>query len=172
MVRISPPVWMCVAIVFVWGCKDKPKVDQNPPQKQSVAVDYLAPLPVAGNLAEQLTVEAAARSKDGIKVEAVIEALAKAEIVLGNTKQFIGRTVLATYCFGGSTAKGMSVTICEYSSPEAARAGRDHSLSQFASIPLRTLTLNKGTVLTVVRNGDAPEMTAEADKVIDVFNHL
>ena len=120
MVRTNSPLWICAAMLFLQGCKDKPKDAAIPAQKQEVAVDYAAQLPVAGNMAEQLQVEAAARPKDAIKVEAVLEALGKADVAVGNTKQFIARTVLATYCFGGSTAKGNSVTLCEYASVDAA----------------------------------------------------
>jgi hypothetical protein len=172
MVRTSPSVWICVAIVFFWGCKEKPRSEANPPQKQAVVVDYAAQLPVAGNLAEQLTVEAAARPKDAVKVETVLEALAKADIPVGNTRQFIGRTVFATYCFGGASAKSTTVTVCEYASADAAKAGLEHSQTQFASIPFRTLTQNKLTVLTLVRNADSPETKAEMDKAIEVFTKL
>ena len=63
MLRTIPLSWMCAATVFLCGCKDKPKVPEKTAEKQVVAADYLAGLPVGGNLAEQLQLEAAARPK-------------------------------------------------------------------------------------------------------------
>jgi hypothetical protein len=172
MVRNCPPLWICAATVFLWSCKDKPIEAANPAPKPVIAVDYAAGLPVAGNLAEQLQVESASRPKDALTAEAVLEALVKAEIPVGNTKQGIGRTVLANYCFGGSTARNTQVVICEYGSPEAAIAGREHSLKHFAAITNRTLTLNKRTVLTLVGAGESPETKAEMQKAAEVFSKL
>ncbi len=143
-------------------------VNENKP----VAIDPAANLPLAGNPVEQLQVEAAARPQGAIKAEAVIDALGKAEIVVSNNKQFIGRTVLANYCFGGISGKAMTVTICEYASAEAAAAGLENSQKRAGSIPNRTLTQNKQTVLTLVRDGDSAENKAEADKAIEVFSKL
>lgn len=172
MVRTIPLSWMCVATVFLWGCKDKPKVAEKTEIKQVVAADYLAALPVGGNLAEQLQLEAAARPKGAITAEAVIEALGKAQIPLSNNKQFIGRAVLATYCFGGITAAATSVTVCEYPSADAAKAGLEQSQTQFAALPNRTLTQNKRTVLTLMRGVDSPATKAEAAKAVEVFSKL
>ena len=172
MVRTVCPLWICAAMLFLQGCKDKPKPDSIPTQKQEVAVDYAAHLPVAGNMAEQLQVEAAARPKEAIKVEAVLDALGKADVAVGSTKQFIGRPVLANYCFGGSTAKGNSVTVCEYASVDAAKAGLEHSQKQFGTIANRTLTQNKLTVMTLVGGSESAETKAEAAKAIEVFTRL
>jgi Tfp pilus assembly protein PilV len=172
MVRTGPPLWICVTAVFLWGCKDQPAPAVKVVAKQEVKVDYAAQLPVGGNMAEQLQVESAARPQDALKAESVIEALSKSEISVGNGKQFIARPVLATYCFGGTTPKATSVTICEYASVDAAKAGLEHSQKQFGSIPHRSLTQNKQTVMTLVRDVDSPETKAEADKAIEVFGKL
>jgi hypothetical protein len=176
MLRTNTPLRICVATVFLWGCKDKPIQAANPapkpPVEVAVAKDPAANLPVAQNLGEQLQVEAASRPADALKAEVVLEALGKAGIQVTNTKQFIARTVAANYCFGGVTPRAASVTICEYGSPEAAMGGMEHSLKQFAGIPNRTLTQNKRTVLTLVRAGDAPEEKADIEKAIEVFKNL
>lgn len=173
MVRNIPLTWMCLATVFLWSCKDKPKVPDNPQRPAVVAaVDPAAGLPVAGNIAEQLQVESAARSKDGLKVEAVVEALGKADVPISNTMQYVARTVLATYCFGGVTGKATAVSICEYPTPEAAKAGMEFSTKQFGSIPNRILAVNKTAMLTLARGTDSPESKAEAEKAIEAFTKL
>ncbi len=168
MLRTLTSVWMCAVVLFFGGCKDKPKPEVT--EKKRAAP--LAGLPMAANIAEQLQGEAAARPKEALRTETVIEALAKAQIALTDNKQFIARTVLANYCFGGTTAQATAVTVCEYSSVEAAKEGLEHSQKQFVGIPNRTLTQNKQTVLTLVRGMDTPQTKAEAEKAIEVFSKL
>lgn len=171
MVRTVPLVWICAAAVFLSGCPEKTKPVEVVEQKPAPKADPTAGLPLGGNLAEQLQLEAAARPKEAITAEAVLDALVKAEIRVDNTRQFIARTVLANYCFGGSTAKATTVTVCEYASVEAAKAGLEHSQSRAGPSSTRSLTQNKQTVMSLVRV-DSPETKAEADKAIEIFTKL
>lgn len=145
---------------------------ETPPEKSAPKADPAAALPLAGDLGQQLVAEAAARKPDALKSEAVVEAMTAAKIPVTNVKQFLGRTVLALYCSGGMTAHNTSVTVCEYADAEAAKVGLAHSEKQFAAIPMRTLTQNKASVLTLVRATDTPETKAEADAAIAVFSKL
>ena len=172
MVRTATGLWIAVGLLILAGCKDKAPVPGKIEAKQEVKADPAANLPVAGNLGEQLITEAASRPKDAIKAEAVFEALGKNGIAVNSVKQFMGRTVLANYCSGGLTALVTSVTVCEYATEAAAKAGLEQSAKQFASIRMRTLTQNKLTVLTLVRESDAPEKKAEAEKAIEIFKNL
>lgn len=168
---MSPLRWICALLLCCAACKDKPKEPEAVAQKAPPA-DPAPQLPTAGDLGQQLAVEAASRKPDALKAEVVLEALGKAQIPVGATKQFMGRTVLANYCFGGITGRGTSVTLCEYSGVDAAKAGLAHSQTQFASIPRRTLIQNKATVLTLVRADDGLEAKKEADQAIEVFTKL
>lgn len=125
-----------------------------------------------GDLAQQLQVEAGSRPPDALKAEAVLDALTKEGLPIGDRKQFVARTVLAKYCYGGMTAKATTVTVCEYADAAAATKGLQHSEKQFAAIPNRTLTQNKGTVLTLVRGLANDETKADADKAIAIFSKL
>jgi hypothetical protein len=163
MVRTGSAAWIPVTLLILGGCKDKP-VPQKAPR---AAAEFLAELPAAANLAEQLAAEAAGRPTNTPKAEAIFEALAKAGVAPIEPRQFLGRTVYAMYCFGGTTAKASAVTVCEYLSPEAALAGVQHAKEQFASVPNRIFSVNQKTVLTVA-GADA----SEAAKAVEIFSGL
>ena len=174
MVRTSPLIWICGALLCVSACQEKAKAPETTGEKPAPArgADPAANLPVGGDLMQQLVIEKASRKADAVKAETVIEALNKGGVPVDSVKQFMGRTVLALYCSGGATGHSTSVTVCEYADAEAAKAGLAHSEKQFGTIPLRTLTQNKASVLTLVRATDTPETKAEADKAIEIFTKL
>jgi len=172
MVRTASRLWIGVGLLILTGCKDKPATPPKIEANQEVKADPAANLPVAGNLAEQLTTEAAARSKDGLKVEAVLDALAKGGVTVTDTRQYIGRTVFATYCFGGITSKVIALTVCEYGTEDAVKSALERSEKLYGVSPLRTMTVNKLTVLSLVRPTDAEEGKVEADKAIQIFSKL
>lgn len=58
------------------------------------------------------------------RAEDVLASLAAAGIELAEQKQYVAMTVKAAYCVGGQTAAGLSIAVCEYTSPAAAAAGR------------------------------------------------
>lgn len=165
-------------MLLLSACKDKDKAPETTGEKAAPAkpaeppADPAPQLPVAGDLAQQLSVETAARKPDALKAETVIEALNKAQVPVGGVKQFMGRTVLALYCSGGATNHSTSVTVCEYADEAAAKAGLAHSEKQFGAIPMRVLKQNKASVLTLVRATDTPETKAEVDKAVEVFSKL
>jgi hypothetical protein len=117
------------------------------------AVATPAPLPAvapAATLADLLQKEAAARPDGALRAEDALAAFARGGLAVEGTKQVVARTVMASYCVGGLTRAGTLVALCEYASPEAARAGREHSLSAFASAaPGREILVNRQTTLTL-----------------------
>ncbi len=117
--------------------------------------------------------EAASRPTGTPRAEDVLAALAAAGIKVPATKQFLGATVGATYCFGGRAESGLGVSVCEYSDEDAAQKGRELSLTKFKDLPNRTILVNKKTTLTLAAIAAPPAAgDPEVSKASDVFSKL
>jgi hypothetical protein len=110
------------------------------------------------SLGDLLVDEAAHRPTGTPRAEDVLAAFAAGGVTVADARQVVARTVHASYCQGGVTAKNTLVAVCEYPSHDAAVAGRAHSLAAFAKLsPDREILVNGATTLTVAPAGAADE---------------
>ena len=124
------------------------------------------PAPSGLSLADRLAQEAASRPSAGLRVERVLAALsAEGEM------QVLASPVLARFCLVGRTRDDMGVAACEYDSDADAERGREHSRRSFDRlVPNRTLSVHRGTLLTVTYPGTAS--ASAADRLVSAFEAM
>jgi hypothetical protein len=120
------------------------------------------------SLAQKLQEEAAARPAGALRAEAVLDALGAAGIPITKRQQYLAMVVGAAYCLGGNSPAGTPVSVCEYASEEAAKKGRELSLSRFRVVP-KEIWIRRSTTLTVATQpgAAAAEERARITKVFD-----
>lgn len=102
-------------------------------------------------IVERLAWEAQNRPQGGgIRAEEAFDALERAGLVVGGRRQYLGITMRASYCAGGTTADGVAVSICEYPSKQAADAGKTFVDAQFSAMtPRARRVVHRHALLTV-----------------------
>jgi hypothetical protein len=114
----------------------------------------------------------------GIKprVEDVYAALSAGGLGITGQKQHLASPLGARYCVGAqavSDAKEtvLQISVCECSTPEVAQVARDFT-TKTANIPLRTVYVNKQTMLVLREEKSSPEIDALVTKASDLFAKL
>ena len=166
-------LWLTLALV---ACsKDK----SAPPPAPAPAAEAPKPAPAAeaqtkqmipskdvGTLVARLHYEAAHRPTVALPSEKVLDALEAAGVHVNDRKQYLGMSMHAPYCYGGTTPEGIAISLCEYNSDKDASDAKAFADKQYAAIPhLRRLT--KGSTLIGV-GGEGPI----ADKAVETFSKL
>lgn len=132
----------------------KPQTKQVEPSQQ------LAPL------IARLRYEQIHRKPTKLTAERVLDALERSGIGVGERRQFLGATVRAIYCAGGTTADHVAISICEYATPEAALAGKQFMDKRFAAMNLNAhRVVRDRTVLSVVD----PASTGSSARILERF---
>jgi hypothetical protein len=102
------------------------------------------------DIAGQLAKEAATRPSGTVTVEDVVAALEAAGDPPVHEQQVLASPIDARYCALVETRSGLVLSVCEFESHGAARAGLDLSRSRFDRlIPGRRFELNGSTLMTV-----------------------
>ncbi len=188
---------MAASLSFVAapGCKSSPAVDPAEAGASAPAPSASAsaasstprsPLAIPGATVvavggepfpERFAGEAAGRPP-GIKprVEDVYAALSAGGLGIAGQKQHLASPLGARYCVGAqalSDAKEtlLQISVCECSTPEVAQLARDFT-TKTANIPLRTVYVNKQTMLVLREEKSTPEIDALVTKASDLFAKL
>lgn len=120
----------------------------------------------------QLASEARNRSTGALSADQILSALARANVKVADPRQEIATVHRANFCVGGSTDNGLALSVCEYDSDEAARAGREHSLKMFAAIPNREIFVHGRTALVLRADRVAPGEHPDARRAVEAFRRL
>jgi hypothetical protein len=131
------------------------------------------PAPAANSpIVAELEREASNRPTGTPSVESVMGAIESAGIKLEPKKQVFGTMNKAHYCVLTKTPANLSMSICEYDDEAQAKAGMKLSQSQSKTFPNRVFEINAKTLLTLNLTHDSPEVSAERDRVLEVFKKL
>lgn len=154
--------------LFAAACRKDEKA--APPPPPAPKADPHAGLPQAATLAGQLAAESSARQKDAdtISLEKLQAALQPQGITFGPTRQLMGRTHLAIYCGRADGADGVEVTVCEYPSAEAAKAGEQESNKVLGQEQLHMSRVRKKSVLHLLKKSTTPDETVQ--KIFAAFD--
>jgi len=172
-------------ICFVMALAACKKADSTPPSTQSpspapASAPTSAPTtvgapgsqnlaPLAG-VATRMHDESAKRPRVKVTAEAVFDAVTHHGITLTSTKQVLAATAAASYCALGVTEDSMAIAVCEYVSPESARAGKRLLDMRYAKlVPDAVRVINGNTLVTVANGAHVP---ARRDQVLDTFRSL
>jgi hypothetical protein len=158
---------LTVALLAVSSCGREPRPRTAPQSASPSASKDLAstgaehtpaaeaPAPLPG-VFDRLAAEATSRPSGTVTVEDIVAALAAAGDPAEHQQQVLASPLGARYCAVLETRSGQVLSVCEFESPAAARAGLDLSRSRFDRlIPGRRFELNGGTLLTVAPRGDS-----------------
>lgn len=143
-------VYVSVAIALTSCGRDRATHDSarasaRSPTKQVEPSQQLAPL------IARLRYEQIHRPPARISAERVLDALERAGVGVRERRQFLGATVRAAYCAGGTTVDDVAISVCEYRTPEAALAGKQLMDKRFAAMsPNAHRVIRDRTVLSVV----------------------
>ncbi len=166
----------CVALGLLTGAL--PACHREPSKKPDVAVDAamsdaasVTPVDpqVQRGIVEELARQTADRPTDTPRVEDVLASIEKAGLTIERTQQVLGTVIHAHYCKVAITKVGLSLSICEFDTEAAAKAGKLESETKLKAMPRRTLYLNKKTMLTLILPVDDPKIRAERDQVQKLF---
>ena len=159
---------LAVALLAVSSCgrEPRPRTAQksaSPSASDEVASTVAAQTPAAEappspqpSVFERLVAEADTRPSGTVTVEDVVAALAAAGDPTDHQQQVLASPLGASYCAVLETRSGQVLSVCEFESPAAARAGLELSRSRFDRlIPGRRFELNGSTLLTVAPRGSS-----------------
>jgi hypothetical protein len=121
------------------------------------------PAHVDEGLLGELAHEAAARPGAKPTVEEVLAALEAEGIAILREQQVLATPIGASYCVAAVSKVGLNLSICEFASAAAAKAGRERSLKLFKAIQRRTLLVADRTMLTLVVGREVPAIVAQRD---------
>jgi hypothetical protein len=124
-------------------------------------------------LGEKLTFEAQHRPAGAVTADQVYAALDQQGIAITEKQQHVAAPFLAQYCLGAHGPAGIALSVCEFSSEEAAVAGKKESETALSSVPNRTLAQKGKTVITV-REPQPPtdESKALRERIVAAFMAL
>jgi hypothetical protein len=111
----------------------------------------------------ELSHEAATRPGAKPSVEDVLTALEGDGIAIERQQQVLATPIGARYCVAAVSKLGLNMSICEFATAEAAKAGRERSLKVFKSIQNRTLVLADRTMLTLIVGRPDPAIVAQRE---------
>ena len=100
-------------------------------------------------LVRHLETEARSRPPSGITAEQVFDALERAGMSITARKQYLGASMQASYCAGGSM-EGIALSVCEYPSMAAAELGKRFMDERFGKLtPHASREVHGNAVLTI-----------------------
>jgi hypothetical protein len=103
----------------------------------------------------------------------MVEALAAAGDPAEYKQQVLASAIDARYCAILETRSRLVLSVCEFDSPAAARAGRDLSRSRFDRlIPGRRFQLNGSTLLIVAPSDGGAPTSDQSAPVLELFAAL
>lgn len=153
-------------LALLAGCgRDRVEQDLAPPVAPPLATSAAEARPMEPShdltaLRTQLEWEAQHRPHGAVTTEQVFDALDKVGLPVVARQQYLGASMNASYCGGGTTTAGTAVSICEYASPQAAQQGLRFMEEQFGKSGARVNRAAHGpAVLTIVR-GEADQAEA------------
>lgn len=189
--RIVARTVTIVSLVALAACKTKTEGNAtvSPPNSAASAVSEtpastasgasLNDLPAANGLspalplADKFAWERTHRKPVHPSADETYAAFEAAGIKLTEKTQHVASVYGAIYCLGAKGEADTVFSLCEYSTPEEAKKGKETSEKAFAMIPGRTLLVVKNSLLTV--RGPAagtPESKAIIQKAVDAFQKL
>lgn len=141
-------VYVSIAVALSACGRDRANhASASSPTKRVEPSQQLAPL-IARLHYEQLH-----RPPTRISAERVLDALERAGVGVRERRQFLGATVRAAYCAGGTTADDIAISVCEYKTPAAALAGKQLMDKRFAVMDANAhRVVRDRTVLSVVES--------------------
>ncbi len=142
------------------------KIDRLAATADSVSADSMK------SLVGRLSYEAAHRPADAPRAEDVLAALERAGVRLDDHKQYVAATALASYCVGGQTATGLSVAVCEYESPAAATAGREHITARFQIPDLERVIHQRGATTLALGHHRDLKLASTVQTAAAAFSEL
>ena len=143
-----------------------------PPPSPSTPPSNVAPALPPQILGARLASEAASRTPNEITVEKVFEAFTKTGATLHDPKQHLATPFSARYCMEAHTANDVVTDVCEFADDASATKGKEASTKAFGSVPLRTLYLNKKTMLTLRDATPTPKSAEEIKTLVATFTAL
>jgi hypothetical protein len=170
------------AALALLACSRKPDAvptpDAAPPPSAaaSAAPEPATPATAAqgimATLSERLVAEAQNRPHITPNADDVLAAFAKTGAGIATKKQGLGATFKASFCEGGTTGEGwVTVSICEYSSEDAAKTGFAAVQAVYPAKQARHV-LHKNTVLTTLRLQDGLAAEKLESKMIETYAAL
>jgi hypothetical protein len=138
-------------VVAFAACKHKtatPAPEPSPVPQSSSRVD--------NGLLGELTREAAQRPQKQPTIETVLSAFEKAGIPIARQQQVLATPIAAKYCVAAASKTGLNMSLCEFGTPDEAKAGMDKSQHVFRALKGRTLVVANCTLLTLMPTQDAP----------------
>jgi hypothetical protein len=117
-------------------------------------------------LADRMQFEASHRPGGKVNADTVLDALERTGMHLRKRRQYLGATMHASYCAGGTTSDGVAISVCEYTNHEAAMSAKQFIDKQYAAIDASRVV--QGQTLLVVARAQ-PQV---AELAIHTFNTL
>jgi hypothetical protein len=171
--RACLSVFAVLAIVSLASCKclkhggEPTTFPADDAQRQA----DLAALPHgSGSLEDQLAAEAAARTKDTLTLEGVLQAVANDGVAFGAARQVSGQKMLAVYCATADSFQGLIVTVCEYPSADQAKRGETEANLVANQTAGHQSRVRGKSVLHLVARSDAQQ--EHIAKVLAAFDSL
>jgi hypothetical protein len=156
-----------VALLAVAACKEKPKPAAPPPEPAPAPPQSRVDTGLLGELAR----EAAQRPKIEPTIETVLATFEIAGVHIARKQQVLATPIGARYCVASASKGGLNLSLCEYATAEAAKAGRDKSLQVFKALKGRTLLVQNATLLTILAPS-VPAVEKERDLAEKAFRAL
>ncbi len=171
-----------VLLLVTLGCSKKTEptsgaatlTSATPSASSAPEDDEKNPTPVPSGKVEGLIEQGLRREREARKptpqpADAVIARLQKSGVELRQVEQHIGHTYAAVFCEGAHAGQTIGVSVCEYPSPAAAKAGAAASLKMFPAAKTRNILVRDATTLTTFITTDSPEDQAERKKIETAF---
>ncbi len=170
---------LAVASCVALGCSRKAPSGSGASASSVTVTAAAVPLPHvdipmtknAGPLAGRLQEEAAHRPAGTPTAEAVFGTVEVKGVALHDIVQVPGSALGAAYCAQAETDRNIFLSVCEYTDPSAAAAGKAGSEKVFGAIP-RQLVLNKGSLLTLRDDAKTPESGEQMKMLASTFASL
>ena len=139
-----------------------------PPKEPAAPATPAAPL----SLFERLAKEGEARDRADPPTSKVIAALTAAGLTLGEQRPQSAAALGADFCVMLDATEHVTMSICEFSSPQRASAGAETSRKALQQIAGRTVDVKRSTMLAVIDSQANEASAAVSQKARAVFDAL
>jgi hypothetical protein len=175
---------VCLFVGFVsgmgLGCSKKSEPPPPAAEAPSASAASLPSAPPSGVapaispqiIAGRLAAETASRTPTDPSVEKVFEAFVKTGAKLFDSTQHLASPYSAKYCVEAHSDLGVYTDVCEFADEASAKKGMDASTKAFATVPNRTLLLNKKTLLTLRDSTPGPKSAEQVKTLAATFKAL
>jgi hypothetical protein len=127
-----------------------PTIGVAPVAVEAPDTHALQPATDTRSLVGRMNYEATHRPQVAITADKVLDVAIAAGLKLDSRKQYLGVTMKAAYCVGGTTADGIAVSACEFPTPESAVAGLAFMNEAFKNLNVGQRVAHSTTVLSIV----------------------